>query len=392
MKVLSFGHIPASVGGLQSSGLANVIYRLAYHGAKQHGVEMYLAATDVFVPTLNREELTIIGWTKRLVLRHAISHPLSTIKALYNAVKCKIHYTKLVSISGLIVKSLVLDNSIKKVSPDIIHLHGANSILYYPIIPRRCKIVVTLHGNIGDDVNLENHKIHAKMENGVCSSKRIGCLCLISSNLENIFVQEYGAITPPVQIILNAFDNKVFKYINGDVHEKLTLCTIASFSKRKGQERVVDALIESGCNYRYVCIGHISDTDKAYLEKKARDIDFEWLGIKKPEEIREILAGCDYMVLPSSTEGFGLVYLEAIACGVPVIIPKHLPLALEGDILNDRNSIRIEDSSSDAICAILPSLSTRTWNRKDVAESVISYTWDNIAKEYNELYKSLLAE
>lgn len=392
MKVLSFGHIPASVGGLQSSGLANVIYRLAYHGAKQDGVEMYLAATDVFVPTLNREELTIIGWTKRLVLRHAISHPLSTIKALYNAVKCKIHYTKLVSISGLIVKSLVLDNSIKKVSPDIIHLHGANSILYYPIIPRRCKIVVTLHGNIGDDVNLENHKIHAKMENGVCSSKRIGCLCLISSNLENIFVQEYGAITPPVQIILNAFDNKVFKYINGDVHEKLTLCTIASFSKRKGQERVVDALIESGCNYRYVCIGHISDTDKAYLEKKARDIDFEWLGIKKPEEIREILAGCDYMVLPSSTEGFGLVYLEAIACGVPVIIPKHLPLALEGDILNDRNSIRIEDSSSDAICAILPSLSTRTWNRKDVAESVISYTWDNIAKEYNELYKSLLAE
>lgn len=392
MKVLAFGHIPSVEGGKQSSGLANVIFQLAYYGAKQRGNEMYLAATDVFVPTLNREELTIIGWTKGLVLRHAISHPLSTIKALYNAVKCKFHYTKLVSISGLIVKSLVLDNSIKKVSPDIIHLHGANSILYYPIIPRRCKIVVTLHGNIGDEVTLENHKIHAKMEKGVCSSKRIGCLCLISSNLENIFVQEYGTITPPVKIILNAFDNKVFKFINGAAHEKITLCTIASFSKRKGQERVVDALIESGRNYRYVCIGHISDTDKTYLEQKARDIDFEWLGIKKPEEIREILAGCDYMVLPSSTEGFGLVYLEAIACGVPVIIPKHLPLALEGDILNEKNAIRIEDSSSDAIKAVLPSLASQAWNRKDVSESVISYTWDNIAKKYNELYKSLLAE
>ena len=77
---------------------------------------------------------------------------------------------------------------------------------------------------------------------------------------------------------------------------------------------------------------------------------------------------------------------------VPVIIPKHLPLALEGDILNEKNAIRIEDYSSDAIKAVLPSLADMRWNRKDVSESVVSYTWDNIAKEYNELYKSLIAE
>lgn len=149
-------------------------------------------------------------------------------------------------------------------------------------------------------------------------------------------------------------------------------------------------MLRSQLGYKYVCIGHISETDKLYLERKAKTIDFEWLGVKNPSEIREILAGCDYMILPSSTEGFGLVYLEAIACGVPVIIPKHLPLALEGNILNDRNSIRLEDSSTDAISAILPSLSTRTWSRKDVAESMVSYTWGNIAKQYFELYKSLI--
>ena len=36
MNILSFGHIPSSVGGRQSSGLANVIYQLAYHVAKQN--------------------------------------------------------------------------------------------------------------------------------------------------------------------------------------------------------------------------------------------------------------------------------------------------------------------------------------------------------------------
>ena len=59
MKILSFGHIPSSVGGRQSSGLANVIYQLAYHVAKQDGVEMTKAATDVFVPELHKGALPI---------------------------------------------------------------------------------------------------------------------------------------------------------------------------------------------------------------------------------------------------------------------------------------------------------------------------------------------
>ena len=49
MKILSFGHIPTWAGGRQSSGLANVIFQLSYHLAKDDDVEMYLAATDVYV-------------------------------------------------------------------------------------------------------------------------------------------------------------------------------------------------------------------------------------------------------------------------------------------------------------------------------------------------------
>lgn len=37
MKILSFGYIPSNFGGRQSSGLANVIYQLAYHVAKLNG-------------------------------------------------------------------------------------------------------------------------------------------------------------------------------------------------------------------------------------------------------------------------------------------------------------------------------------------------------------------
>ena len=391
MKILSLGYIPSNIGGRQSSGLANVIYQLAYHVAKQDGMEMTLAATDVFVPKLHKDELTIMGWTKGMLIKYALMHPMIGAKILLNTLGCKAKYPSLVSVPALFFKSLLLDYAIRKVQPQVLHLHGAKSFFYLPLIPNNVKVIVTLHGNVGDDANIVNHQTYAKLEASLMKSQRIDLLCLIASLLENIFRTEYGDIVPPVKIILNAYDDKAF-YLTEKNNKKLTLCTIASYSDRKGQDRVIDALKNSGCDYRYLCIGHISENDKTMLEEKAKGLDFKWLGVKTPTEIREILAECDYMILPSSSEGFGLVYLEAIACGVPVIIPQHLPLAQEGNILNERNAIRIADSSSKAIEAVLPSLQGRTWNRKAVSDSIISYTWDNIAKEYVTLYASLIKD
>ena len=53
------------------------------------------------------------------------------------------------------------------------------------------------------------------------------------------------------------------------------------------------------------------------LEKYAttHGIPFTYYGKRKPEEIRKLLAQADYMIMPSSSEGFGLTYLESMACG-----------------------------------------------------------------------------
>ena len=181
------------------------------------------------------------------------------------------------------------------------HLHGVVAMYYLPIVPSNVKVVVTLHGNVGADNNLPNREVYAKLENALCLSSGIDSLCTISTTIPKILKEAYGTIVPPVNVILNAYDNSVFGYVEPKEHKKTTLCTIASFSKLKGQERVIEALRNSNCDYRYLCIGHISEENKAMIEEKAKGLDFEWLGVKKPTEIRKILAECDYMILPSSS-------------------------------------------------------------------------------------------
>ena len=94
---------------------------------------------------------------------------------------------------------------------------------YLPIVPSNVKVVVTLHGNVGADNNLPNREVYAKLENALCLSSGIDSLCTISTTIPKILKEAYGTIVPPVNVILNAYDNSVFGYVEPKEHKK-TIC------------------------------------------------------------------------------------------------------------------------------------------------------------------------
>ncbi|SMP65383.1 Glycosyltransferase involved in cell wall bisynthesis [Desulfonatronum zhilinae] len=56
----------------------------------------------------------------------------------------------------------------------------------------------------------------------------------------------------------------------------------------------------------------------AFAKLKAAYPDVRFVGAKRGEELAAHLAAADVFVFPSTTDTFGLVLLEAMACGVPV--------------------------------------------------------------------------
>jgi glycosyltransferase involved in cell wall biosynthesis len=110
---------------------------------------------------------------------------------------------------------------------------------------------------------------------------------------------------------------------------------------------------------------------KAALEKKYPAVRF--LGEKKGADLASHLAAADVFVFPSLTDTFGVVQLEALACGAPVAaFPVTGPL----DVIAD-NPIGALDADLHAAC-----LRALTISREACRAFALSRSWENSARQF----------
>lgn len=383
MKILEFGHLPYWAGGRQSTGGANAMFQIAYHLSKKDNVSVSFGATDVFEEKRQYGNMTIYGWTKGILLRYCLTHPLSTIKCLRYTISWRRRFPDTISFGRRLTKCIFHTYLAQRIKPELIHLHN-DPEFYTDLLCEYAKIVVTVHGIFGNDENVGNYDYYYQYEDYIAKNKNISLITFVTNSIQREYKQLYGDIASANVVILNAFDSSKFFYEEKKPSKELVLCTIASINDRKGQSRVINGIIMSGVKCKYLCVGNGAEKEIAVLKTLASDnnVDFHYLGQKNPDDIREILVQSDYMILPSSSEGFGLVYLEAMACGTPVVLPQGLPIVKENGIINDSNSILLDDCSGSAIAKAIKVMPDLSFNREIVARSVSGYSWDSITDEY----------
>lgn len=102
------------------------------------------------------------------------------------------------------------------------------------------------------------------------------------------------------------------------------LLTAARVDSRKGFEVVIRALrkvLDKFANTKYLIVGQGDYTPE--LEALAKRLGVEeqviFVGFVPHEQLVNYYNLCDVFIMPSKKEGFGMVFLEALACGRPVI-------------------------------------------------------------------------
>ncbi len=110
---------------------------------------------------------------------------------------------------------------------------------------------------------------------------------------------------------------------------------------------------------------------RASLEKQYPQAVF--LGYRKGKELAQVYQSADVFVFPSKTDTFGLVMIEALACGVPV---AAYPVVGPIDIITEP---QIGVLNLDLKEAILQTLATG--NRQACVEYARSFTWERCTEQ-----------
>lgn len=105
-----------------------------------------------------------------------------------------------------------------------------------------------------------------------------------------------------------------------------TLSRLVSSEKYKGYDKVIEAIAQiakSQPEIRYVLAGKYDEKEYRRIQELVALHDAKrnvlLTGFVKEEEVTDHYLLADVFIMPSRKEGFGIVFLEAMACGVPVI-------------------------------------------------------------------------
>ena len=119
-----------------------------------------------------------------------------------------------------------------------------------------------------------------------------------------------------------------------------------------------------------------------------------FLGKRGQDTLPYYYSAAEVVVMPSLYESFGMVALEAMACGVPVIASEVGGLGYL--VQNGITGYTIPDSDPKALCDKLAELLRNTDLRNQMgryaAEYAVDYAWETIASQIVEVYNDVLSK
>jgi len=197
--------------------------------------------------------------------------------------------------------ALSLRKILKKETFDVVHAHAARD---YPLVAAALwglpgKLVFTRHLIR----KIHFNPFYERVDGWIAPTRQIR--------------RSLKVVAPrAVAVIPNWVDLGRFPFAPHRPHSPITLGLLGQISPHKGHDDAVEAVRLLGPGYRLLIGGRGTPRYEKSLRRRALGLPVEFAGFV---ELPDFFRAVDILLVPSWEEPFGLVILEAMAAGIPVI-------------------------------------------------------------------------
>jgi len=274
---------------------------------------------------------------------------------------------------------------------DVIHAHDWTTFRAGTRLARQLGLPLIVHVHITEydksGGDYADPAVFALEREGMAAADQV---IAVSERVKRFCVERYGIPAERVQVVYNAVDSGPAPAVVPRVPEPMVLF-LGRVTRQKGPgyfveaaRRVVDAVPE-------VCFVMAGTGDQLpELIERAAGLGlshrFLFCGFVDREQAAALYSRADVFVMPSASEPFGIVALEAMGRGVPVIVSRQSGVS---ELI--RNTLKVDFWNVDELAASIvaalryPVLSAEL--RRRASSEVRRITWDAVALRVADLYR-----
>jgi len=290
--------------------------------------------------------------------------------------------------------------TIEQLRPDVLHVHFGRSLGYADLALRRhgeLPVVITTHGG-GTRSSRHNPFCRSIMRRSFQRADRVVAVSdKIRRDADSMDIR-----TDNFRIIGNGLPVEYVRpkvdYWKPDCGRPLRLVTVCNLISLKGTDdtlRAMRRLADRGLSTEFHVVG--AGPERKRLEQMAGHLGLAdcvtFTGSLPHEEALEEIYRADLYCMPSWNEGFGVVYVEAMGQGVPVVACRGQ--GIDAVVRESRAGLLVPGKDPEALASAIATFVDNPAQVADMGRRGYEYarkqlTWEAVARRLVALYEEVI--
>ena len=298
---------------------------------------------------------------------------------------------------------------IASLHPDVCHIHGTSLfswLMYHKLEKAEQHVVVTIHGLVLIEKRnalrkwfslkrLVQYLYQGKVEKKFLSHVP---LAIVDTEYVRVAVSKYPIKKKPKMFVIPQGINESFFSMECSCDSNILL-SVGAIGERKGHLYTLKAfelLRERGIDSHLVIAGTIAS--QAYFEEVCKVVnqsrykeDIRLFTDLPDKELKEMYKSAHLFVLHSEEESQGIVFVEAMATGMPVVATNvgGVPCV----VIDKKSGLLSEYANVDAFAENIGLLMTNVYLWRTMSsqakEAAQDYRWSNVCETVMKLYQRI---